>query len=274
MKTILKASAKYLLRLLIPVVLGVLFFVLDFLGAVERFAPGCQFPKWLEWLLSPPLLFMLILVIANGIIYVRQEQKMQSLRNRIAEIEATEANLHLKVIEGGFRPAGTSTLRPFPDIEVNPMGYDENGVPGWARIWARIKIENRGWEPGCLVYDFDHDKAILPAIFDCGFVFDSAVSNQMFQDSKYIEGKTSTAALLYLNVRIIERDPQAFAQSLNTLDRYCVVMKYKTNPKVGEPRAHGSTLCIEGDFEDFRQEILQYWEQSHKHNLVRLAKSE
>jgi hypothetical protein len=273
MKAILEALAKYLLLLLIPGIFGALFLVLDLLDAVKWFAPYYTFPRWLESLLSPSSLLMLILVITSAFVYVRQVQKEQSLRNRIAELEAREASLHLEVIKNGFSPAGTSTLRPFPDIEVNSFGYDEHGVPGWAYIWAEIRIENRGYEPGRLAYDFDRDKTILPPVFDRGFVFDDASNGIFFEElSRHIEGRTSNEAHLRLGVKIIERNPQSFAQALSSLDKYCIVMDYYTEPVVGEPRLQTSPLHIEGDFEDFRLKILDNWK--HKHpDLVQLAES-
>jgi hypothetical protein len=73
-----------------------------------------------------------------------------------------------------------------------------------------------------------------------------------------------------LCVRIVERNPHSFARALGTLDTYSVVMNYRTKRIDGEssPRE----MIIQGDFQDFRQKIVEHWEWRYT-NLAQLAES-
>jgi hypothetical protein len=245
------------------------FDILDRLGVAGKLTPGLDSREWLLWF------FAISFVIANPIIYIKQALEKRSLENHIAELEATGANLRLKLKSTGFTPSGTRTRRPFPEIKVDSYGFDEHGVPGWGVIWANLQGENIGWEAGRLIWEFDRDKTKLPSLFDQDFVFDEGASDQLFwNESKSIERRHSFKAHLQINVRIVERDPKAFAQALNSLVSYRVVIDYRTKPIVGEPnpRAQGQ-LVIEGDFQEFRQQLRQSWGQSRYRELTQFIES-
>jgi len=221
------------------------------------------------------LAFLAVMLGSNYLIFKKQRETIGDRENRIAELEAAEANIHLEVAETGFWPAGTSTLRPFPEAKVDPYGFDERGLPGWGVIWVNIKGENRGWKAGKLLCDFDRDATDLPSLFDPDFVLDEDVSDSLFYGaSRNIEGRTPFKAYLRLNVRIAEQDRQAFARALSSLKSYRVVMNYHTKPIVGEPKPHTTALSITGDFQEFRQKIRDHWRHSKHCDLAQLAESQ
>lgn len=276
MKAILRAFLKYLLQLAVVWFLVVLFYILDMLdvldtlGVVERLAPGFNLPERQLYL----LLLAISFVMANPIIYIKQTLEKQSLENRIAEFEATEANILLELAGTGFSPSGTGTSRPFPEVKVDSYGFDEHGLPGWGVLWVSLKGENIGWEAGIPVCEFNRGKTELPSLFDPNFVLDKGISDEIFWDaSRRIEGRTPFEAYLRLNVRITERDPQVFARSLNSLKKYRVVINYYTKPIVGKSEPHVRSLPIEGDFQEFRQQLLEYWRHSKYRELAQIAET-
>ncbi len=209
------------------------------------------------------------------IIWIRDNEDIPNESHLESLFEILTATRSSMVPWTGFWPAGTSTLRPFPEVKVDPYGFDERGLPGWGVIWVNIKGENRGWEASKLVCDFDRDATDLPSLFDPDFVLDEDVSDSLFYGaSRNIEGRTPFEAYLQLNVRIAEQDRQAFARALNSLKSYCVVMNHHTKSIVGEPKPHTTALSITGDFQEFRQKILDHWRHSKHCDLAQLAESQ
>lgn len=221
------------------------------------------------------LAFLAVMLGSNYLIFKKQREIIGDRENRIAELEATEANIHLKVAETGFWPAGTSTLRPFPEVKVDSYGFDESGLPGWGVIWASLEGENVGWEAGKLIWEFDRDKTELPRLFDPDFALNEEVSDRLFwSGSRGIEGRTPFKAHLEIGVRIAKQKRQVFARALNSLKRYRVVINYYTKSIVGESKPNVLQLSIEGDFQEFRQKILDHWKHSKHCDLAQLAESQ
>ena len=249
---------------------NIVFIVLDIVSLVTVLIWVVD--DWKE--LAVTLIFLTVMLCGNYLIFKKQRETIGDRENRIAELEATEANILLELAETGFSPSGTRTSRPFPEVKADSYGFDEHGLPGWGAIWVSLKGENIGWEAGIPVCEFNRGKTELPSLFDPNFVLDKGVSDEIFWDaSRRIEGRTPFKAYLRLNVRITERDPQVFARSLNSLKKYRVVINYYTKPIVGKSEPHVRSLPMEGDFQEFRQQLLKYWRHSKYRELAQIAET-
>ena len=270
MKIVLKALGKYTLQLILLEIPGVLVFIVDVLGFLDWLGIAGELVPGLGPLERLFVILAISFVIANPLIYIKQALEKQSLEDHIARHEADEANIHLEVMESGFQPSGTSTTRSFRDVKVDPYGFDECGLPGWGVIWASLKITNIGYEAGKLICDFDRPRTKLPSLFDPNFVI-SASTDVLLRDSISIEGRSSRTAHLSLDIRITERDREAFVRVLNSLDNYRVIIVYRTKRIDGESEPR--FLKIEGDFQGFRQQVLEHWKHSKHRDLAQIAAS-
>ena len=197
------------------------------------------------------------------------EAEKQLLQDRISEFEATEANISLRVVQQEFNPSFSGTKPPFSDApKIGPNGFTENGLPGWASLWARIEIKNIGWEEGKLECELDETNTRIHQIFVLGDADEHGGLDYMGK----IKPRSDFTVNLHLYVKIAPtyQEPQAFAETLSSLDEYNFVVRYWTKRITGLSKPQ--SLSIAGDFQEFRKKVVEYWKGNKKfEDLARLA---
>jgi hypothetical protein len=232
----------------------------DILGIALLF-----YPKLAENLVSNELL---IRTIGGLIFFISFLLANFSLYREMADATSYQADIRLEVLEKGFSHSYGSGRSPFREIPKNPYGFDRQGLPDWCYLWANIGVVNIGYEKGQLAWELDKAKTKLPSLFAPDKV------NVEFYPPGSLEGRNSSGADFFFDVLLTEREPYAFAQSLKALVKskqgYQVVLRYKTKRVDGESSTR--ELPIIGDFQDFCQEILTYWDKNGFADLVDLAR--
>lgn len=210
----------------------------------------------------------LIKTIGGGIFFISFVLANYSLYKKLAQEIPNRADVRLDILSVHFGPSSASR-KPFREISVNPYGYTEQGLPGW----GTLQVDLRGRNVGCidadrLIWEFEKAKAKWPPLFDFekGIVDPGALINK-------VAALDSSRGFFFLDVPFAEQNPDAFAQSLRELvksrKQYQVEIPYRVGSIHGE--SNTQKLRIKGDFQNFYQEILEYWEGSHT-DLVRLAR--
>ncbi len=124
----------FILRYLRHLIVNLFFWVFTIIDLIFFLiglsARNITIPTWVYWTVAG-----VGLIAANIHIYVQQE-------NRIATLEAKEADLVIKAIESkiSFAP---SVIKNVENI-VKKKGIDESGFPLDSYIWTKVEIENIG----------------------------------------------------------------------------------------------------------------------------------
>lgn len=193
-----------------------------------------------------------------------------SLYRQITEATSYKADIRLKVIgEKVFAPSNNNTGRtPFREIPGKKKGVDSQGIPAWGYLLTNIEAANIGYEPGKLIWEFDKTKIKLPALFN------SDSFKVEFYTPSSIAGRNWYQGSFFFAILFTEQDPHAFAQTLKTLvkskQQYQVVLRYRTSRVDGESKTR--ELCIKGDFQNFYQKVLKYWDDYGFSDLADLAR--
>jgi len=191
-----------------------------------------------------------------------------SLYSELAESTSYQADIRLEVVEKGFTPSYGSGRSPFREVPKSPYGFDKQGLPDWCYLWANISVVNIGYEKGQLAWELDRAKTRLPSLFAPDKI------RVEFYLPASLEGRNSSRADFFLDVLLTEREPHAFAQSLKALVKskqgYQIMLRHKTKRVGGESETR--PLFIKGDFQDFYQKILTYWDNNGFKDLVDLAR--
>ena len=193
------------------------------------------------------------------------DAQKQLLQDRISELEATEANISLRVIEQRFHHSFSGTKPAFPDApKTDGYGFTENGLPGWARLWANVEVENVGREAGELEWELDKANTRIPPIFIIGDADEYGKFSHIGDIKPRKRFRTDLS--LYVKIAPTYQEPQAFAKALGSLDEYNFVLHYWTKRITGlsEPQ----TLSISGNFQEFREKILEYWKGNKKFEVL------
>ena len=189
-----------------------------------------------------------------------------SLYRKLTDVIADHADIRLKVLEQGFSSSYNCGRSPFHDAPENPHGVNEQGLPDWCYVWAKIEIENIGYEKGRLVSELDNARTSLPSLFARDTIKVSCPTENL-------EGRKAYNVDCFFDVRLAERDPHAFAKSLKDLVRrkqsYKVVLRYKTNCFGSESQIR--RLVIKGDLQGFYEKMITYWDENHFKELADLA---
>jgi hypothetical protein len=210
-----------------------LFLVLDAVGlalfVIAYFAPSLVLPRWTFWV------FIGVTVVgfvgANVKLFADQQAEIGQLQNHIAQLQATEADIHLEVLSQEFSHSNSGTRPPFPvQDKINAYGFKENGLPGWASLWANIEARNSGWESGELEWNLDRTRIKIPSMF----IIDDTTDGSLGYLGK-IEPRKRYTADYYLYFKISEgyQDPQAFAKALRSLDEYQITVNFRTKRITG-----------------------------------------
>jgi hypothetical protein len=189
-----------------------------------------------------------------------------SLYRKLAQDISYQAEIRLKILQKSFSHSyGSRDV--FRDIRKNPNGFNKQGLPDWATLWARIEIANIGYEGGKLLWEIDQAKLKLPSLFD------SRNISIGFNPPIVIEPRKSYIPDFFFDVPFTEQEPQAFAQALKLLvkskKQYQIVIRYRTKRVDGESKPR--ELQFKGNFEEFYQKILKYWNDYGFGDLVKLA---
>jgi hypothetical protein len=189
-----------------------------------------------------------------------------SLYRKLTQNNSNQADIRLQISEQRFDPSHGG-INSFPEISSHPDGFNKQGLPDWASLWANIKIANIGYEDCELVWEIDQRKTKLPALFA------SEKTYPRFSPPNVIKPRQAPGAHFHLDFLFTERDPKAFAKALRQLikskKQYQVVIQYKTKRFDGESKAR--ELYLKGDFTEFYQNILKHWKDFGFDDLVKLA---
>lgn len=244
------------------------FFLLDVIGVpllvVSVLNPSSPIPIWVLWIVF--VVAVLCFALASYLVFKDQEGDKRHLQNRIDELEEVEARLKLRELRSGFSPGHGGRSPSFVQIELDQYGYESSGVPGWATVWIDIQVENVGYKIGELIMEFDREKSQLPSIIGLGppeATFGYGPFPNTFDPQRREEVKVT------LDFFVVERDPANFAAALKELDKFTIFLSYFTRRIGGE--SDESYLVLEGNFDDFRQEIIEHWNGFGFQNLTKLA---
>lgn len=224
-------------------VLGIVIFYL-----VPTFSP----PRWLFWAIA-----LAGFVVANLKLFAEYESEKRSLENRIAELEAKEADILLEV-----------KSKSTPQFRISSYSPSDHTLPDLGTISARLRLENIGKEKGKLVYDgIDKDETDLSPLLafyeNNGDRFESPLP-------EFIDGGKGDDASWLVGVKVTAPDSDSLARALSSFEGYSIVINYHTR-RIGGKTSRQRTLTIEGNF---RQRILEYWKQISRNDLVKLAESQ
>jgi hypothetical protein len=220
---------------------------------VESFYPALSLPAWFSWILVAVIIFCFL--GANVRLFANLEIEKRHLLERITELEAVQAKLQITCQHFGFGPSRSQDSRQFREREIDPYGYDKDGLLDCAGVWADIEIENVGYKPGELVIGLDDSSTKLPGIF----AIDENTTIQFHGGPPtQIGGQARLPKQIMLDFTIKERNPQAFARALQTPQTYKIVLKYCTR-RIGSTSEEES-LVIGGNLENFREKVIKYWE--------------
>lgn len=234
-----------------------LFLILDAvvlaLFVVAYFEPSFVLPRWTFWV------FIGVTIVgfigANVKLFADQQAEIGRLQNHIAELQATEVNIHLEVLSQEFSHSYSGTRPPFPvKDKIDAYGFKDNGLPGWASLWANIEARNSGWESGELEWNLDRTRTKIPSMF----IIDDSTDGLLGYLRK-IEPRERQTTDYYLFFKIAEgyQDPRAFAKALRSLDEYQITLNYWTQRITGPSEAQ--SLYLSGDFQHFRQQVVEHW---------------
>lgn len=219
---------------------------------IDLHYPTFPLPQWAFWAYIGVIFFCFL--GANVRLFANLEIETQTLLQRIAELKAVEGKLRIVLRHFGFEPSRSHDSPQFRGRVLDPNGYDKDGLPDCACVWADIEIENVGYEPGELVIELDHSATELPRIF----AIDENVTIQFHgSPSVKIPGRSQQKRQIMIKFAIRERNPQAFARALQTPQAYKFVLKYYTR-RIGGT-SEEERLVVEGDLGYFREEVIKYW---------------
>jgi hypothetical protein len=216
---------------------------------IDSLHPTFSLPQWAFWALVGVIVFCFL--GANVQLFAEKEKEKQDLLRHIAELEAVEAKLQIKLLGNGLGPSSD---------------YDENGLPGHAIAWARIEIENTGYKSGDLMIGCDPNKTQLPGLF---VVTEEPTAQLGYEQFTTLDAQARSTTQLHMEFVITELNPQAFACALQTPQSYIIVMKYYTR-RIGSP-SEEERLVLEGDLGHFREEVIKYWREFGFSELAEIA---
>jgi hypothetical protein len=200
------------------------------------------------------VMFALSFFAANFVVY-----------RKLTDQLSFEADIRLQVLEQSFDHSYGSR-KSFPELD-NPHGYNSVGMPDWASLWARIEIANVGHESGRLVWEIDKSRTRLPAVF----ALEGAKAE--FFPAENVPARQTRISDLYFDIPFAERDPEAFARSLQSLigsrRNYQVTLSYRTKRVSSMSKAR--RLVLEGDFNEFHEMVCRHWEDYGFGNLAQTA---
>jgi hypothetical protein len=247
-------------------VLSLVAFVLFFL------VPDFSFPWWVFWLFG----FAIILTFgtANLMLFGEQESEIQELQDYINELEDTRADILTKKTQD-FCYAASLHSRYFSHegktFHQTSDHLHKNGLPIGLVIGAELKVTKRSNEPGDL--DWKITEVDLPRSFDLlednkgSFQWGPRGGAPLDRIERFLYEQ---GARYELPIKVTEQDPRRFAHSLRSLGSYHIVVKYRTKRFDSESKPHH--LILEGDFQEFRDEICRNWKNCRLDELAQLAK--
>ena len=221
------------------------------------------FPSSLKWLIEDePLtraigsvVFFVSFLVANFFVY--------------RELHVGGADIRLKVLEQYFSPSsGSRCPAPFRQIvRRSDHGFNDQGLPDWASLYAKIEVANFGREEGELIREFHKSKTTLPDLFNL------EVTSLDFHPRARVRDRDRWSADLFFDILYTVQDPHSFARELKGLvesdRRYKVVIRYWTKRVDSESRPR--ELTIEGNFELLYEKVLEHWGGYGFKNLVELG---
>lgn len=226
--------------------------------------PNFSLPQWAFWAYTGVIIFCFL--GANVRLFANQEIEKNRLLERITKLEAREANLQITLLDFEFGPSRSQNSERLREREIDPYGYDKDGLPDCAGVWADIEIENVGYEPGELVIDLDIDTTELPGIFTI-----DRNTRLWFHNGPptRLQERSRLSKQMMIDFTISERNPQAFARALQTPQSYRIALKYYTRRTGGTSQE--KSLVIEGNLEHFREKVIEYWQGFRFAQLAEIA---
>jgi len=244
---IVNALGKYLWHLLIAWIISSFFFVLDIVGGIEKLFPYFQVQWWFY-----PVVFGACYVIANIYLFVRQELAKKLLEEMIAELQAIEADIRLKI-------------KDEPRLGVAEFSIDERGVPRQGTIEVPLEYENIGYKPGELIWHLDRTETQLSPPFE----LDPNNDGDFNISIETIDGQDKGVRYLIIPIKVREQEPVQFIHALNSLALYSIVVSYYTRRIGGDSTRQ--KLIIRGNFQEVRRKTRCYLEKLGYVNLAKLV---
>jgi hypothetical protein len=219
--------------------------VFDVVGILMFCSPGS-----FEWVIQNAALAQ---AIGGGVIFLSFLVANFSLYR---EMHVEGADIRLRVVQQSFSPSsGSREVSAFREIKRGYLGFNDQGVPDWASLYARIELANVGWERGTLLWQVDKAKTRLPHLFDLD---QCKVS---FHPHATVPPRDCWEEDLFFDILWTVQDPQSLGLGLRELverrRRYKLVVRYRTKRVDSETR--GRKLVIEGDFQGLYEAVLKHW---------------
>jgi hypothetical protein len=234
------------LRRLLTIWATWVFAVADLIAfVVDASVPEIVFPPYLYWAIAG-----VGFIFANFRIFSDQVTENAKLRRLLEARDLEEAEIHLAVESSSFKhraPLLISTGR-------TENGLKPGGLPIEAYIYARVEMENRGFEEGSLIWAVDLEASDLPEVF----VLNEKSKDGEFEGfSGHLAARSRSTAWWRLDIAVDERDPEEFAAILRDSTHYILTLTYQTK-RIGGASGR-QALTIEGSFEDYRKTLHELW---------------
>ncbi len=197
------------------------------------------------------------------------------LDQRRVMTEPNRASLRLEIKEKefchsfpGLPPAFAKECKP------SAYGFDEDGLPCWASLRVRFNVVNTGGERGELIWEIDPESTNLPDLFTLDE--DKRERGRIvrpFPAGKFApRDECSVEWRLFVEITEQYQDPNLFASALRLLDTYEVGLRYWTKDIDGI--SSNRYLPIRGNFQGYREKIIELWKYDGFNELAQLAQSD
>jgi hypothetical protein len=202
----------------------------------------------------PPYAYWAIAAVgfgaANYMLFSDLARENAQLRQQLEAGNSEAAEIHLSLVSSSFNHRAPILI--FSDRFAD--GLRPGGLPIEAYIYARVEMENRGFEAGTLNCSLDLEASDLPDVF---------VLREKTKDGEFeglagqLAARSRSSFWWRLDLAVAEREPDEFAAALREARQYHIVLMYHTR-RIGGASPQ-RTLAIRGDFDDYRMKLRELW---------------
>lgn len=237
--------------------LGLLPTLIDF---ISTYVPSQYIPQTVgEFLEKGPTIQLTLsltligVVVSAYLIYVDDQNKIKGLSQKIITLQAEEANIILHVERTSFTHARDASI--VGTFGGNDSGFEINGRPKWATLYASICARNLGRESGSFDYHIDRRNSNIPPFFE----LEESSDGRMNTPTREVQPRSSRLIDYHLALKIHDtsQDIAAFAKLLQVPHTYKIVLAYATTSISG--KGEERHLAIEGNLDEYAKELLGFW---------------
>ena len=201
---------------------------------------------------------MAVWLLSFYLMYRARVIEIARLKERIAEYEATEANIMISVQSRPHPPA----------LAVENANFDPSGVPRYGVISVWLKLDNMGRERGQPVLQVDEAASNLPN----GFSVNLDKPPDFNRRLDYVEARDMVLAYWRVYLEVAAPDVLTFADWLLHSSTFQIMVRYYTK-RVGAD-SPTTVLLIKGDLTMLKKRMREQWSRRGLQDAVRLLGSD